>query len=68
MSSTPPPFDQEPKADVEVDLSSNENTNSNKISADENDLFFSTISDPNLMEKVFCLYSALFSIWFTFLF
>lgn len=51
MSSTPPPFDQETKADVEVDLSSNENTNSNKISADENDLFFSTISDPNLMEK-----------------
>jgi hypothetical protein len=55
MSSTPPPTDHESKADVEVelDLSSNENPTSNKISVDENDLFFSTISDSNLMEKVF---------------
>lgn len=59
MSSTPPPFDQDTaKTDVldvvDVDLSSNETPPSkNRISAEENDLFFSTISDPNLMEKVY---------------
>lgn len=45
MSDSPPPIVS--KADVEIDLSS---SNANKISAEESDLFFSTISDPT--EKV----------------
>lgn len=42
MSDSPPPVDE--KNDVEIDLSSDLPTN--KISVEENDLFFSTISDP----------------------
>jgi len=50
MSGSPPPFDQETRneTEVEVDLSSNQT----ESKLDDNDLFFSTISDPNLMEKV----------------
>ena len=42
MSESPPPVDA--KADVEIDLTNS--APSNKISAEESDLFFSTISDP----------------------
>ena len=50
MSGSPPPFDQETRneTEVEVDLSSNQT----ESKLDDNDLFFSTISDPNLLEKV----------------
>jgi hypothetical protein len=50
MSGSPPPFDQETRneTEVEVDLSSNQL----ESKLDDNDLFFSTISDPNLLEKV----------------
>lgn len=50
MSDSPPPVDE--KNDVEIDLSSDLPTN--KISVEENDLFFSTISDP--VEKVLIIY------------